>query len=416
MPMSWEMLYAERARTMKNSEIREFFKLTEQPDVISFAGGFPSPDCFPKELIAEALQKLVMEEGASALQYGPTEGHHELRSFLAQKMNSEGVSSTAENILITNGSQQGLDLIGKIFLNPGDKIVVEEPGYVGGLGAFNNYQADILPVSVDENGLRTDLLEKELRALSFRGEKVKAAYIVPNFQNPTGVTLSLERRRHLLKLAEQYNFSIIEDNPYGELCFDGVRLPSLKSLDTEGRVIYLGSFSKTFIPGIRVGWIVADRCLIEKIVSAKQATDLCSNTLGQHLVHYFNKRESICQHTRKLVAYYRRKRDLMLSCMEKYFPAGVNWTVPQGGFFIWVTFPVHIHTRELLFKSIEQKRVAYVDGGGFFVNGNGKNTARFSYSEATEREVEEGIARLGELLNEELGGSRRKNGVASART
>ncbi len=405
MPMSWEMLYAERAHTMKNSEIREFFQLTEQPDVISFAGGFPSPDCFPREFIAEALQKLVLEEGAAALQYGPTEGNWELRRYLAEKMSLEGASCSPENILITNGSQQGLDLIGKVLLNPGDRVIVEEPGYVGGLGAFNNYQAAILPVAVDGKGLCTDLLEKELHSLRNQGKSVKLAYTVPNFQNPTGVTLSLERRRHLLELAGKYNFSIAEDNPYGELCFEGGQLPSLKTLDTEGRVIYLGSFSKTFIPGIRVGWIGAERCLVEKIAAAKQATDLCSNTLGQHLVEHFTRRQSINRHTRRLSTYYRGKRDLMISRMKEHFPAGVNWTVPRGGFFIWVTFPAHINSRDLLLKALEKKRVAYVDGGGFFVNGSGKNTARFSYSEASEEEIREGIARLGELFAEEFGGT-----------
>jgi len=402
MPMSWEMLYADRTNCMKNSGIREFFKLTERPDVISFAGGFPSPDCFPQDLIARALSELVMNEGTSVLQYGPTEGNQRLRLYLAQKMTREGTISSEENILITNGSQQGLDLISKVLLNPHDLVIAEEPGYVGGLGAMNNYQGNIVPVSIDEEGLCTHLLEKKLKRFKREGKQVKLVYVVPNFQNPTGVTLSLERRHHLLQLASRFNFIIVEDNPYGELRFQGDFLPSIKSLDTEGRVIYLGSFSKTFIPGIRVGWIAADPFLIDKMIAAKQATDLCSNTLGQRLALYFSENEYIDHHVESLVSYYHPKRDLMLQAMEQHFPAGINWTVPQGGFFIWVTFPTRMSSREVLLQSLERQKVAFVDGAGFFTNGTGHNTARFSFSEATTAEIEQGIARLGQLLKDEM--------------
>ncbi len=402
MPMSWEMLYADRTNCMKNSGIREFFKLTERPDVISFAGGFPSPDCFPQDLIARALSELVMNEGPSVLQYGPTEGNQRLRLYLAQKMTREGTISSEENILITNGSQQGLDLISKVLLNPHDLVIAEEPGYVGGLGAMNNYQGSIVPISIDEEGLCTHLLEKKLKRFKREGKRVKLVYVVPNFQNPTGVTLSLERRHHLLQLASRFNFIIVEDNPYGELRFQGDFLPSIKSLDTEGRVIYLGSFSKTFIPGIRVGWIAADSFLIDKLIAAKQATDLCSNTLGQRLALFFSENAYIDHHVESLVSYYHPKRDLMLQAMEQHFPAGINWTVPQGGFFIWVTFPTSMSAREVLLQSLERQKVAFVDGAGFFTNGTGHNTARFSFSEATTAEIEQGIARLGELLTEEM--------------
>ncbi len=405
MPMSWEMLYADRTSCMKNSEIREFFKLTERPEVISFAGGFPSPDCFPQALIAQALNELVLNEGTSVLQYGPTEGNQRLRTYLAQKMTREGAFAEEENILVTNGSQQGLDLISKVLLNPHDLVIAEEPGYVGGLGAMNNYQGNIVPVSIDEEGLCTHFLEQTLKRLNKENKKVKLVYVVPNFQNPTGVTMSLKRRRHLIELAERFNFIIIEDNPYGELRYQGDFVPSIKSMDTEGRVIYLGSFSKTFIPGIRVGWIVADGHLIDKLIAAKQSTDLCSNTMGQRLALYFSENEYIDHHVHKLVSYYNPKRDLMLDSMENYFPAGINWTVPEGGFFIWVTFPTHMSSREILLKSLERQNVAFVDGGGFFTNGTGKNTARFSFSEASSQEIKEGISRLGKILIEEMGSS-----------
>jgi 2-aminoadipate transaminase len=399
--MKWDNLYAERAKAMKTSEIREFFKLTERPDIMSFAGGFPSTDYFPMEKVADVISELVEEEGRFALQYGPTEGNLELRTYLAAKMVREGVTATAENILITNGSQQGMDLLSKIFIDPGDVVIVEEPGYVGGLGAVHNYQADRLPIPVDVDGIKTDILTKKLRKLKMEGRLPKFAYVVPNFQNPTGVTMSLERRQRLLELACEYNFVIIEDNPYGEILFEGDPIRSIKSLDTEGRVIYLGSFSKTFIPGIRVGWLVAEEPLIQKLATAKQATDLCSNSLGQRIAYRFASCGYIDTHVSTLAKRYKYKRDLMLDGMNKHFPSGVTWTVPKGGFFIWVTLPDGMNAHDVLLKSIQQK-VAYVDGAGFYVNGNGQNTARFAFSEACPDKIIRGIAILGSLLHEEM--------------
>ncbi len=401
--MVFDGLYAERAKLMKTSEIREFFKLTEQPDMMSFAGGFPSADFFPMGKVADVLQGLIEQEGKYALQYGPTEGNLELRTYLAEKMTREGISASPDNILITNGSQQGMDLLSRVFLNPGDVVVVEEPGYVGGLGAIRNYEGDRLSIPMDENGLRTDLLAVTLRKLSREGRLPKFAYLVPNFQNPTGICLSSGRRREMLELAGEYGFAIIEDNPYGEIRYEGEPLQSIKSMDTEGRVIYLGSFSKTFIPGIRVGWLVADEPLIQKLACAKQSTDLCSNSLGQRMACRFAASGYIDGHVSSLVSLYKEKRDLMLACMEKHFPAGVSWTQPQGGFFIWVTLPEGMNARAILLKAIE-RRVAFVDGAGFYVNGNGRNTARFAFSEASPDKIRRGIAILGELLHEESAG------------
>jgi 2-aminoadipate transaminase len=399
--MNWDGLYADRAKLMKTSEIREFFKLTEQPEIMSFAGGFPSAEFFPMDKVREVLHDLIAQEGRYALQYGPTEGNQELRTYLAAKMAREGVPVTVENILITNGSQQGMDLLSKVFVNPGDVVIVEEPGYVGGLGAVHNYQAERLPVPLDEEGMQVELLAVKLRKLKMEGRSPKFAYIVPNFQNPTGICMSLRRRQRLLELAREYDFLIIEDNPYGEIRFEGEPVQSIKSMDTEGRVIYLGSFSKTFIPGIRVGWLVADECLIQKLATAKQATDLCSNSLGQRMACRFAESGYIDHHVSTLSERYKAKRDLMLSCMEKHFPQNVTWTVPEGGFFIWVTLPEGMNARDLLYKSIDRK-VAYVDGAGFFVNGNGKNTARFAFSEACPDKIKRGIAILGQLMHEEL--------------
>lgn len=399
--MNWDQLYADRAKLMKTSEIREFFKLTERHDIVSFAGGFPSVDFFPMEKVAAVMNDLIEQEGRYALQYGPTEGNVELRGYLADKMTGEGIRAGAADIIITNGSQQGMDLLAKVFLNPGDIVIVEEPGYVGGLGAIRNYQGEFLPVPLDDEGLRTDLLAAKLRKLRKEGRVPKFAYIVPNFQNPTGICLSLARRREMLSLAREYDFLIIEDNPYGEIRFEGEPLPNIKSQDNEGRVIYLGSFSKTFIPGIRVGWLVADELLIQKLACAKQATDLCSNSLGQRLAYRFASSGYIDFHVSTLSERYKFKRDLMLSCMEKYFPTNVTWTMPQGGFFIWVTLPEGMNARELLFNSLERK-VAYVDGAGFFVSGNGKNTARFSFSEASPEKISHGMAILGQIMQEEM--------------
>ncbi|MCW3488704.1 aminotransferase-like domain-containing protein [Dethiobacter alkaliphilus] len=399
--MVFDHLYADRAKLMKTSEIREFFKLTEQPDVMSFAGGFPSAEFFPMDKVNEVMQDLIREEGKCALQYGPTEGNQELREYLAQKMTNEGIPADEDHILITNGSQQGMDLLSKVFINPGDLVLVEEPGYVGGLGAIFNYQGDRHPIPLDEDGINIDILTSRLRKMKMEGRTPKFAYVVPNFQNPTGICMSLERRKQLLELAKEYNFLIIEDNPYGEIRFEGEPVQSIKSMDTEGRVIYLGSFSKTFIPGIRVGWIVGEPELIQKIASAKQATDLCSNSLGQRMACRFASSGYIEKHVASLISRYKAKRDLMLSCMEKHFPAGVKWTRPEGGFFIWVTLPEGMNARDVLLKAIERK-VAFVDGAGFFVNGNGKNTGRFAFSEACPDKIRCGISILGEIMHEEM--------------
>ncbi|MCR3920923.1 MAG: PLP-dependent aminotransferase family protein [Firmicutes bacterium] len=399
--MNFEQLYADRAQCMKTSAVREFFKLTEQPDVMSFAGGFPSADFFPMEKVTEVLRDLIAEEGKFALQYGPTEGNLELRQYLAEKMTREGSPCTAEHIIITNGSQQGMDLISKVFVNPGDVVIVEEPGYVGGLGAIYNYEADRISIPVDDDGIRVDLLAARLRKLHSEGRTPKFIYLVPNFQNPTGCTMNLARRIKMLALAREYNFLIVEDNPYGEIRFEGQAVQSMRSMDTDGRVIYLGSFSKTFSPGIRVGWMLAEPELIQKVACAKGSTDLCSNSLGQRMAYRFAASGYIELHVSSLISRYKARRDLMLSCMEKNFPADVTWTHPKGGFFIWVTLPDGMTARQLLLKSIERK-VAFVDGAGFFVNGKGENTARFSFSEAAPDKIIEGIAILGEIMQAEM--------------
>ncbi|NLC51576.1 MAG: PLP-dependent aminotransferase family protein [Firmicutes bacterium] len=396
---------AKRAEQVKGSAIREFFSLTEQEDVISFAGGFPSADYFPLEQVKEILMENISATGYSFLQYGPTEGVGQLRSSILEYMQRLGVCGEESNLLVTSGSQQGIDLICKLLINPGDTVLVEEPGYVGALGAVKNYEGKLVGIPMDQKGIRTDILERYLQKIFKNNGKVKFIYLVPDFQNPTGISLSFERRRRLMELASHYDFLIVEDNPYGELRYEGEKLPLLKSMDEEQRVIYLGSFSKIFIPGIRVGWVLGFKELITKMISLKQSTDLCSNILGQYLVLGFYQGGHFEQHVKLLREKYRRKCRVMLKAMEHYFPSQIHWTKPKGGFFIWVTFPSYINAHELLLKCLKEK-VAFVDGKGFFCGCRGDNTARFSFSEQTEEDIVIGIERIGQILEAEINSSR----------
>ncbi|NLC12204.1 MAG: PLP-dependent aminotransferase family protein [Firmicutes bacterium] len=403
MQVDWEKILAARAKTIVGFQIRSFFHLTEKPEVISFAGGFPADSGFPTAEIKEALACLLETEGKEALQYGPTEGIFELRQFIARKMAGEGISAPVESIMITNGSQQGLDLVFRLLLDPHDYILVEEPGYIGGLGAIQNYQGTRVGIPLGKEGLDLDYLEKKLKLMKMKGRKPKCIYTIPNFQNPTGAVLPLEGRRRLLELASEYDFLIVEDNPYGEICFEGEKLPSIKSLDKEGRVIYLGSFSKIFVPGIRVGWVLAPAPFMNKLILAKQATDLCSNSLGQRLLCQVLRSGFLAGHVEKLVKHYRLKRDIILESMERYFPPQVQFTRPRGGFFTWVSFPSSLYppAGEILLKALERK-VAFVHGDGFYSTA-GKipsYEARFSFSQPAPEQLEEGIKRLGQLLYE----------------
>lgn len=398
MSINWQEQFARRAGRITGSQIRHFFSLTERPEVISFAGGFPGSDLFPREDISRTLAELVREEGRHALQYAPTEGSYELRAYLAGKMRREGFPCEAENIIITDGSQQGLDLLCRILVNPGDPVLVEEPAYIGGMGAIQSYGGAPAGIPMDTQGPLPEAMEHTLQKLARWGKKAKLFYTVSNFQNPTGYTTSLDRRRAILELASRYNFIILEDNPYGELNYDGTVPPSYKSLDREGRVVYLGSYSKTLIPGIRIGWMAGDTALLEKATLAKQTADLCSSSLGQRLVYRLAVEGYIDRHVEKLVGFYRRKRDTMCEAMNEFFPPEICYSRPAGGFFTWVTFPHGYPTaRELLDLALE-RRVAFVHGEGFFSNGGGTRSARFSFSQSGPEDIREGIARLGELF------------------
>uniref|UniRef100_A0A7C4U9J0 PLP-dependent aminotransferase family protein n=1 Tax=candidate division WOR-3 bacterium TaxID=2052148 RepID=A0A7C4U9J0_UNCW3 len=387
----WERYFSERSSRIKSSIIREILKITEKPDVISFAGGLPSPEMFPIREFEEAARYLIPKEGKKMLQYSATEGFPPLKKFLSEYMQKYGVPAEPENILLTNGSQQALDLIGRLFINEGDGVIVSGPTYLGALQAWDIYNPKYLSVDMDDDGMIVEQIEGYLK----RG-KVKFIYVLPNFHNPAGVTLPLERRKMIVELAEKYDCFIVEDDPYGELRFEGEDIPPLITMLKE-RVIYLSTFSKTLAPGLRLGWITAPEYVIKKFVQLKQGADLHTGTIVQYLAWDLCERGIFRAHVKKIREVYKRRRDLMLENMEKYFPEGIKWTKPQGGLFLWVILPEHIDTYQLLEKAVELK-VAYVPGSPFYPDGRGKNTMRLNFSNATEENIVEGIKRLGELF------------------
>jgi 2-aminoadipate transaminase len=379
---------------LKASEIRELLKITEMPDIISFAGGLPAPELFPVAEIIEVSRRVLCEDGQSALQYSTTEGYAPLRKWIADRVNkTRGTAFDEDNILITNGSQQALDLTGKVFLDEGDTVLCECPTYLAAISAFRAYGCRFREVPTDGEGMLPEALEEILRTT----ERVKLIYVIPDFQNPTGRSWSLERRRRLLELAEKYHVVIIEDDPYGELRFEGERITSVKSFDRSGCVFIFGTFSKIFCPGYRVGWVAGDKEAIKKYVLVKQGADLQCNTLAQREIMKWLELYDLEQHIEKIRAVYKKRRDIAVSVMEKEFPKSVAFTKPQGGLFAWAVLPEHIDARALLVKSLERK-VAFVPGGSFFPNGGHENTMRLNYSNMPEDRLADGLKRLGETI------------------
>lgn len=405
METPWESRYAQRTQRMGSSAIRELLKLTEKPDIISFGGGLPAPDVFPVDDFAAACDRVLRELGAQALQYGSTEGYLPLREMIARHTARYGIKVTPDNILITSGSQQALDLIGKVFINPGDRILVEEPTYLGALQAWNAYGAEYVTVPMDENGMISDALEEALRT------GPKFIYVLPNFQNPTGVTLSVERRQALIEIADHYGVPIIEDDPYGQLRYEGNHLPSVVALDGQfremssspyrGNVIYLSTFSKTLSPGIRLAWVVAPQEVIRKLVQAKQGADLHTATFNQIVAYEVSRGGFLDRHVWMIRRVYGERRNVMLEALENFFPEGSTWTRPQGGLFLWSTLPEGLNSKKLLEKAIEQK-VAYVPGESFFARGGGERTMRLNFSYAKPETIRLGIERLGNVIKEQL--------------
>lgn len=413
MTTRWGECYAQRTERMRSSVIRELLKFTQQPEVISFAGGLPAPELFPVKELEEATCKLLREKGPQALQYSTTEGYPPLREFIVEKMGRYGIKATLDNVLITHGSQQALDLIGKVFLDPGDTVLLEAPSYVGGIQAFTAYQARYITVPIDDEGMRVDLVEEELK----KGCP-KFIYVLPNFQNPAGVTLSQERRERLVVLANECGVPLIEDDPYGELRYEGDHIPPLVVLDErhlskrsegkanaegflEGNVIYMSTFSKTLAPGLRLGWVVAPVEVVARLVQAKQGADLHTTTLTQMLAYEVVRTGFLDGHVREIRKVYRERRDVMLEAMEEHFPEGVRWTRPQGGLFLWATVPEEIDTAELLEDAVEEK-VAFVPGFAFFADGQGHNTMRLNFSYCAPEVIQEGIRRLGRAIEKQL--------------
>ncbi len=393
---AWEERFARRIEGMSSSIIREILKYTQQPDVISFAGGLPAPELFPVQEVQEACCDILSHQGAKALQYSPTEGYPPLKGCLLEKVRKYGVTAEESNILFTSGSQQALDLVGKLFIDPGDVVLTEAPTYLGGLQAFNAYQAHYVTVPLDEDGMQVDKLEDILAK-----QPVKFIYVLPNFHNPAGVTLSYERRLKLVELAAKYGVFIVEDDPYGELRFEGEDIPPLYTLHKEN-VLYLSTFSKTLSPGIRLGWISGPQEIIARLVQAKQGADLHTSTFIQMVAYSCYQRGLFQNHVPKIRQVYKERRDLMLATMEKHFPADVTWTRPQGGLFLWVTLPEHVDTAELLQVALEEK-VAFVPGFAFYPDGAGRNSMRLNFSNAQPEMIEEGIKRLGRALIREFG-------------
>jgi len=393
--------YSKNAMNMKRSEIRELLKVTRQPDIISFAGGLPGPETFPVKELEDISCQILREKGAVALQYGPTEGETPFRVEIAKWLCQEKPGIKPENILITSGSQQGLDIISKVFLNPRDTVVVELPTYIGGIQAFNAYRARMIGVEQDDQGMRTDLLEKLLAKLTNKRKKPKFIYVVPDFQNPSGVTMSLERRRKLLDLAYRHEVPIVEDSPYRDLRYTGEAIPAIYSLDTQNQVIALGTFSKLLCPGLRLAWILAPVEWTDRMVVAKQSMDLCSPSYTQLIGAEFLKRGLLPQQINRIRRLYGRKLKIMLEALNKYMPKEVRWSRPEGGLFLWVKLPKRLSANDLFPRAIENK-VAYVVGSAFHCNGKGQNTMRVNFSYSTEAQIEEGTKRLAKMIKENM--------------
>ena len=401
MSINTEEFYSVLASKMEASAIREILKLVQNPEVISLAGGMPDPATFPVKEIKEITQEVLTKNSARALQYSSTEGLPELRKCILDNLAKDGNNGELENIIISSGSQQGLDLIGKVFLSPGDIAIVELPSYLAALNAFHSYGGELVGIPMDDEGMQMDTLEEKLIQLKNEGKKVKFIYTISNFQNPAGVTMSLAQRKKIIEIAQKFNVFIVEDNPYEKLRFEGESIPSIYSLEKNGSVISLGTFSKILCPGLRLAWILGNEEIIRKMAILKQATDLCTSILNQLIAYEYCKLGKLEENIKSNIQIYKKKRDVMLNALDKYFPQEVTWTKPQGGFFVVATLPEYIDTGEM-FKEAIKENVAYVPGAPFFADGKGKNTMRLSFCYPSEKDIEEGIKRLGKVIKKRI--------------
>jgi len=403
MSLNAEELFSERALSFRPSEIRELLKLIDSPEIISLAGGMPDGRFFPIDRVIEASTFALREYGKKALQYGSTEGIKKLRVLLMDRMENEGVKGiNLDNVIVSTASQQGLSLVAQVFVNPGDTVIVEEPSYLGALQAFASMQAEFCTVPVDKDGMQMDILEDRLKELQKAHIRPKFVYTVPNFQNPVGVTMTLERRKKLIELAHTYDLLIVEDDPYGEVRFEGESIPSLLALGGKDRVIALRTFSKISFPGLRLGWIVAREDIMDKIVLGKQAADLCSSSLTQYIAYEFISRGWLDEYLDVVRREYpKKKKNAMISALEQYFPAGSSWTDPQGGLFVWVKVPESIDTTAMFPEAISAK-VAYVVGSAFYPRRDDNCHMRLNFSAVDPEHITEGIHRLGDLLKSKI--------------
>ena len=391
--------FSDMSKRAKKSAIRELLKLTKEPGIISFAGGLPAPETFPVEELREVTEEVLKNEAAFALQYGTTEGDDLLREQLVKRYREMGLDITKENLVITTASQQSLDFLGRVFINKGDKVIVEFPSYLGALQAFNAFGASPIGIPSDEHGMDPKLLEAKLAELAANGEQVKFMYIIPDFQNPSGVTMPEFRRKEIIEIAHKYHVLIVEDSPYRELRFEGEAQPTIYQLDKEGTTITLGTFSKIFVPGFRIGWVIADPKIIDKFVTTKQSVDLCTPPFVQRIAARYMEKGLFSTKLGDIIKLYKHKKDLMMDCFEKYLPEGVKWTNPEGGLFLFVYLPEHMDA-EKLFKIAIANKVAFVLGTVFYCDGSGKNTLRINFSYCSDEQIVEGVKRLGQAIRE----------------
>jgi 2-aminoadipate transaminase len=392
--------YAARAAGMTASEVRALFAVASRPEVVSLAGGMPNLTALPLDTLSTQVADLISKDGLVALQYGSAHGMPDLRDRICEVMALEEIQAHPDDVVVTVGSQMGLDMVTRIFCDPGDVVLAEGPSYVGALGTFGAYQADVVHVAMDDEGLVPEALREALAAAESAGRRVKFLYTIPNFHNPAGVTLAVPRRAEILEICRKHRVLVVEDNPYGLLGFDGQIYPSLRSMDPEN-VVYLGSFSKTFAAGLRVGWVLAPHAVREKLVLAAESATLCPPALNQMIVSRYLATHDWKGQIKSFQAAYRERRDAMLSALEQHMPAGCSWTVPAGGFFVWMTVPEGVDTKAMLPRAVTA-RVAYVSGTGFYADGFGSRQMRLSFCYPTPERITEGVRRLAAVLAAEL--------------
>ncbi len=399
-PENLQERFAHRAAHMKPSEIRSLFAVASRPEIVSLAGGMPNLSAIPMGVMASLVEKLVIEHGQEALQYGSGQGHPKLREQICDVMALEGIRANPDDILVTTGSQQALDLISRIFIDPGDVVLVEAPSYVGALGTFAQYEARVVHVEMDKSGLSPDALRDAIKTLRYQGLRIKFLYLIPNYQNPTGVTMPSERRTEILDICREEKIFVVEDNPYGLLGFDRPSPNAMRAQDSEN-VIYLGSFSKTIVPGFRIGWALVPQALREKLVIASESSILCPSNFSQLAISSYLADQPWRDQIASFVQLYKARRDAMLETLDQYFPKSATWTRPEGGFYVWVNLPSGIDTKALMPKAIVAK-VAYVPGTAFYADGLGSWSMRLSYCHPTPERIREGVTALGQVVSEAL--------------